>query len=334
MNCIALTPGEPTGIGPDIIIQLAQGGLACPCVVIADKRLLAERARQLALPLQIHDYEPGQAVTALAPAQLLVWHTALAAPAQSGIPNPVNAAYVLQCLQRAVEGCQQRYFTAMVTGPVHKAVINNAGIAFTGHTEYLAELSHTPTVVMMLATPGLRVALATTHLPLAKVSAAITQPLLADILKVLHHDLQQRFGLAQPRVSVCGLNPHAGEAGHLGREEIEVIVPVLTQLRAQGMQLRGPLPADTAFVPGIMQQTDAYLAMYHDQGLPVLKHVGFGKAVNITLGLPFIRTSVDHGTALELAGSGRTDTASLAYAIEIAMEMARHEKSKLRPITK
>lgn len=319
---IAITQGEPAGIGPDILIQATQ--VADPnttWIAIADKELLTARALQLGLPLVIHDYQPGMSAPPVDASHLYVWDTPLVIPCVTGQLNPLNAHYVLACLQRAVQGCLQHQFAALVTGPVQKSVINDAGITFTGHTEFLAELSHSPTVVMMLATPGLRVALVTTHLPLTEVSRHVTPTLLENILRVLHHDLQKHFGIAKPRIVVCGLNPHAGEQGHLGNEENTVITPVLQRLRAEGLDLTGPLPADTAFIPPIMQTTDAYLAMYHDQGLPVLKHVGFGKAVNITLGLPFIRTSVDHGTALDLAGTGRADPNSLRYAIEVAGDM-------------
>lgn len=319
--CLALTAGEPAGIGPDIIIQYAQQQQTIPWVVIADKNLFRERAGHLKLPLQIHDYAATTTATVLPAGHIYILHTPLATPCLPSQLNPDNASYVLRTLQLAVTECMTKRFSGLVTGPVHKAVINDAGIAFTGHTEYLAELTHTDTVVMMLATPGLRVALATTHLPLARVSAAITPTLLENILRVLRQDLQTKFAITQPRIAVCGLNPHAGENGHLGGEEIEIIIPVLTKLRNEGFLLHGPLPADTAFVPAILQQTDAYLAMYHDQGLPVLKYAGFGHAVNITLGLPFIRTSVDHGTALELAGSGRAEINSLVYAIDVAKEM-------------
>ena len=319
--CLVLTAGEPAGIGPDIIIQYAQNHLSIPWLVIADKNLFQERAAQLKLPLHIHEYSVDSTVTLLPAGHIYILHTPLTTRCISGQLNPDNAAYVLRTLHMAVSGCLSGEFSGLVTAPVHKAVMNDAGIHFTGHTEYLAELTHSDTVVMVLATPGLRVALATTHLPLAQVSAAITATLLENILRVLHQDLQTKLGIAQPRIAVCGLNPHAGEAGHLGHEEIEVIIPVLSKLRREGFRLQGPLPADTAFVPAILQQTDAYLAMYHDQGLPVLKYAGFGQAVNITLGLPFIRTSVDHGTALELAGSGKAEINSLVYAIDVANEM-------------
>ncbi len=325
---ITYTPGEPAGIGPDLIIQLAQQPLSAPLVVIADPDLLSERAAHLGLPLEIreHQQENNHSV----PGTLNVLPVRLAQPCDCGHPNPDNAGYVLETLRRAVSGCQSGEFTAMVTGPVHKAVINEAGIAFTGHTEFLAELTHTLQVVMMLATPGLRVALATTHLPLSQVSRAITPARLENTIRILQRDLQNRFGLAQPRILICGLNPHAGEEGHLGKEEIEIIEPVLTALRREGFDLDGPLPADTAFTPPRLEQADAVLAMYHDQGLPVLKYRGFGQAVNITLGLPIIRTSVDHGTALDLAGSGQCHTGSLQMAIDTAVQMAGQVCSKLK----
>jgi 4-hydroxythreonine-4-phosphate dehydrogenase len=248
----------------------------------------------------------------------------LARPATAGHLEPVNAPYVLECLRRAVLGCLQGEFAALVTGPVHKGIINDAGLPFTGHTEFLAALTDTPQVVMLLTAPGLRVALATTHLPLREVADAITQDNLRTTLTILDQDLRRRFGIAQPRISVLGLNPHAGESGHLGREELDVIIPVLQELRKAGLDLTGPLPADTAFDPTRLDQTDVFLAMYHDQGLPVLKHFGFGQAVNVTLGLPIIRTSVDHGTALELAGTGQASTGSLQAAIATAVEMIHH----------
>jgi len=320
---IVYTPGEPAGIGPDLIIQLAHRPLPAPLVVIADPNLLTARAKQMGLPLTLHEYP--QQVSLHTPCHLTILPLALAQPCACGQPNPGNANYVLDTLRRAVSGCQSGEFAAMVTGPVHKAVINEADIAFTGHTEFLAELTHTPQVVMMLATPGLRVALATTHLPLSQISQAITPDLLENIIRILQRDLQNRFGLAQPRILICGLNPHAGEEGCLGREEIEIIEPVLTALRREGFDLDGPLPADTAFTPPRLEQADAVLAMYHDQGLPVLKYRGFGQAVNITLGLPIIRTSVDHGTALDLAGSGQSHTGSLQMAIDTAVQMSRQK---------
>ena len=318
---LALTPGEPAGIGPDLCIQLAQQAQQAELVAIADPQLLLERADALGLPLRLREFSTAKAAQPSMPGELCFVPVSLAQPTQTGRLDPRNAGYVLQTLRRAVEGCRSGEFDALVTGPVHKGVINEAGIPFTGHTEFLADLAATPRVVMMLATEGLRVALATTHLPLAEVSRNITPQLLDEVIRILHHDLQQRFGLTEPRILVCGLNPHAGEGGHLGREEIEVIAPVLERLRVEGMQLFGPLPADTLFTPRYLAEADAVLAMYHDQGLPVLKHMGFGRAVNITLGLPFIRTSVDHGTALELAGSGRAEPGSLQYAIEVAIGM-------------
>jgi 4-hydroxythreonine-4-phosphate dehydrogenase len=325
---LALTPGEPAGIGPDLCIQLAQQPQQAQLVAIADPELLLQRARELGLPLTIRPFEAQQPPTPGTAGELTVLPVELGAPAEAGRLDPRNAGYVLQTLQRAVEGCMAGRFDALVTGPVHKGVINDAGIPFTGHTELLAEKSATQRVVMMLATEGLRVALATTHLPLSEVSRNITRALLNEVIHILHHDLKARFGIAQPRILVCGLNPHAGESGHLGHEEIETIGPLLEQLRGEGMQLFGPLPADTLFTPRYLKEADAVLAMYHDQGLPVLKHMGFGRAVNITLGLPFIRTSVDHGTALELAGSGRAETGSLQYAIEVALEMIAGSKEQ------
>lgn len=319
---LALTPGEPAGIGPDLCIQLAQQPPRAQLVAIADPRLLTERAEQLGLPLRLQTFSAEEPARAVEPGELFITPVSLSRPALAGQLNPDNAGYVLQTLRRAAEGCLQHEFDALVTGPVHKGVINEAGIPFSGHTEFLAELTNTPRVVMMLATPGLRVALATTHLPLAEVSHNITAERLEEIIRILHRELKQRFGLPSPHIMVCGLNPHAGEGGHLGREEIEVIAPVLECLRGEGMQLFGPLPADTLFTPRYLDEADAVLAMYHDQGLPVLKHMGFGRAVNVTLGLPLIRTSVDHGTALDLAGTGKADTGSLNYAIEVAISMA------------
>lgn len=318
---LALTAGEPAGIGPDLCIQLAQQ--SHPAVVVfADPDLLHQRAAQLGLPLRLRMHEDDDAV-AIAAGELSVRPVTLQHTVTPGHLDPVNAHYVLDTLRLAVDGCMREKFSALITGPVHKGVINDAGIPFTGHTEFLAERTGTPRVVMMLATPGLRVALATTHLPLAEVSRAITPTLLREVITILHRDLREKSAIPMPKILVCGLNPHAGEGGHLGREEIDVIEPVLEELRSQGMQLFGPLPADTLFTPRYLREADAVLAMYHDQGLPVLKHMGFGKAVNITLGLPIIRTSVDHGTALDLAGTGNADIGSLRYAIEVAEQMVR-----------
>ncbi|MBZ0106236.1 MAG: 4-hydroxythreonine-4-phosphate dehydrogenase PdxA [Sulfuricella denitrificans] len=326
---IVLTSGEPAGIGPDLCVMLAQQPVPMRVVVLADKTLLASRAKALRLPLALLDYAP-LADQPAPPGALEIIHVPLAAPVQPGKLDPVNSGYVLETLRLAVEGCQNGTFAAMVTAPVHKGVINDAGIPFTGHTEYLAGKTKTSRVVMMLAggapaLPGgvLRVALATTHLPLREVADAITRNSLLEVITILHHDLVSRFGISRPRILVAGLNPHAGEGGHLGREEIEVISPVLETLRVQGMDLRGPLPADTLFTPRMLAGCDCVLAMYHDQGLPVLKHVSFGGGVNVTLGLPIIRTSVDHGTALDLAGSGKADPGSLLAALEMAGTMVQ-----------
>lgn len=304
---IALTPGEPAGIGPDLIIKIAQQKLAAPIVVIADPDLLQERAHQLQLPF---------------PVGLEIIAVKLTHKSIPGCLDPVNANYVIETLTLAAQGCLKGEFSALVTGPVHKGIINEAGISFSGHTEFFAELSNTSHVVMMLVADKLRVALATTHLPLRKVADAITPELLTKTLKILHEQLQHNFSISRPKILVCGLNPHAGENGHLGREEIDIIIPVLEELRAAGMNVIGPLSADTIF----LSPADAILAMYHDQGLPVLKQVGFHHAVNITLGLPFIRTSVDHGTALELAGTGKADASSLHAAIEMAITLSKNRK--------
>ena len=315
---LALTPGEPAGIGPDLAISLAAPH-DYDLVIIADPALLRVRAQTLGRSFHAQPWlgEGGDQVGRYVLAQ-----TCTTTPV-AGQLNPANSGYVLDCLKRAVRGCQRLEFDALVTGPVHKGVINDAGFAFTGHTEFLAAESGTPQVVMMLATHDLRVALATTHLPLADVPQAITRDHLEGVLRILYADLVQKFGIAQPRIRVCGLNPHAGESGHLGREELDVIEPVLNKLRTEGFLLEGPVPADTAFLPPSLTQTDAILAMYHDQGLPVLKHHDFAHAINITLGLPFVRTSVDHGTALELAGTGRADGTSLEAALAFARRLCR-----------
>lgn len=326
---LALTPGEPAGIGPDLCVQLAQEDLPVELVAVADPELLAQRARQLGLPLNISNVDTSQAPSAHRAGQLKVLPVALQASVNPGELNPANSSYVLNTLDEALEGCLQGRFHGLLTGPVHKSVINEAGIHFTGHTEYLAQGSG-GYPVMMLATEGLRVALATTHLPLSKVPEAITTDSLSTVLEVLHQDLEKRLGISNPNILVCGLNPHAGENGHLGREEQEVIIPVLNKYRERGWRLQGPLPADTLFIPDRLAKADAVLAMYHDQGLPVLKHMGFGQAVNITLGLPIIRTSVDHGTALQLAGSGQARTDSLRYALQVAVEMMEHSECKNR----
>ena len=322
---LVITPGEPAGIGPDLVLRLALQPPREACVVVASRDVLQARAGQLGIQVKLHDYESGTPLSCNS-GELHVWDVAPGAAVHPGKLNPANADYVLQTLRVATESCLAGQFAALVTGPVHKGVINQAGYPFSGHTEYLAELSRSGQPVMMLTTTGLRVALATTHLPLREVSDAITPELIEKCLRILHDALHRLYGISTPRISVCGLNPHAGEDGHLGREEIDIINPVLNMLRREGMHLTGPLPADTAFTPDKMHHTDAYLAMYHDQGLAVLKHVGFGKAVNITLGLPFVRTSVDHGTALELAGTGRIDDSSLRAAIDTAAMLAQQSQ--------
>lgn len=313
-KALALTPGEPAGIGPDLVVQLAQQELLHDCIIIADPVLLIERAMELGLPLNI--------VEAQAPCEQLgtvrVHPIHRAEPCLPGVLNSANAQYVVDTLMEAGQGALEGRYSGIVTAPVHKGIINDSGIKFSGHTELFADICGGITPVMMLATEGLRVALVTTHLPLRDIADAITAELIHEIITLLHHDLVHRFGIADPRIYVCGLNPHAGEGGHLGHEEIEIIEPALDKLRAQGITLIGPLPADTLFTPKYLDQADAVLAMYHDQGLPVLKHVGFGQAANITLGLPIIRTSVDHGTATDLAGTGKADMGSLKEALKQA----------------
>ncbi|TGD72473.1 4-hydroxythreonine-4-phosphate dehydrogenase PdxA [Mangrovimicrobium sediminis] len=319
---IAITPGEPAGIGPDLVAAIAQRPREVELVAVCDPQLLRERAALLGLPLDILPYDPAAPPQPHRPGQLPVCPLQLAAPALPGELDPANAAYVVDTLLRATDGCLSGEFAALVTAPVQKSVINDAGIAFSGHTELLAQRTGTPRVVMMLAAGELRVALATTHLPLRAVADAITGELLEQTLGILHRDLREKFAIAEPRIAVLGLNPHAGEGGHLGREELDVIIPTLQRLRAAGMQLEGPLPADTAFNPRVLDNCDAVFAMYHDQGLPVLKYAGFGSAVNVTLGLPILRTSVDHGTALDLAGTGAADPGSLEAALSLAARLA------------
>ena len=320
---IAVTSGEPAGIGPELCLKLADWSGAGHPVVLGDRDLLAERAAALGWSITLRDYMPGQSAAA---GHLDVLHLPLAKPAQAGLLDPANGPYVLKLLDRALLGCQRGEFAAIATAPVHKGVINQAGMAFTGHTEYLAEKTGTPLVVMMLAgdTPRgpLRVALATTHLPLKDVPATITADLLERILRILDHDLRRKYGIAAPRILVTGLNPHAGEGGYLGREEIDIIEPLLEKLRHEGMQLSGPHPADTLFTPPVLAGGDAVLAMYHDQGLTALKYATFGNGINVTLGLPIIRTSVDHGTALTLAGTGQANPGSLFAAVTEAARMA------------
>ena len=319
---IALTAGEPAGIGADLCIQLVQEILpACELVILADPELLQQRAKQLNLPLTLHHFDPSKPKTMLPRGHLTILPVSLKSPVEAGVLNHENSQYVLELLDLATQGCLSKTFAAMVTAPVHKGVINEAGFAFTGHTEYIAEKTGGHPL-MMLATEGLRVALVTTHLPLSEVSKAITKETLEKVIRILNHDLKTKFHLKQPKILVCGLNPHAGENGYLGREEIDIINPILEKLRTEGMVLQGALPADTLFTPKYLHNTDAVLAMYHDQGLPVLKYKGFGNAVNITLGLPIIRTSVDHGTALDLAGTGKADLGSLQYALQTAITMS------------
>jgi len=318
---IAITPGEPAGIGPDLLVQLAaKMPMTDDYVVIADPTVLQERAKLLGIPLQISVYQ--QDTHTHNSNSLTVLPITCPTSVVAGGLNSQNSNYVLETIKRATLGCVENEFSAVVTAPLHKGIINDAGIPFTGHTEYLAELTNTELPVMMLATEGLRVALATTHLPLSEVSAAITPKGLTDVIQILHDDLEKKFGINNPHILICGLNPHAGEGGHLGMEEINIIEPVLHSLRKKGMNLTGSLPADTLFTPRYLKSADAVLAMYHDQGLPVLKHIGFGNAINITLGLPIIRTSVDHGTALDLAGTGKAETSSLEAALKAAKELS------------
>jgi 4-hydroxythreonine-4-phosphate dehydrogenase len=321
---LALTPGEPAGIGPELVAKLAGRALPARIVVVADHDLLAERARQIGRACDLPRWRPDGVGDS---APLCVLHVPLRAPAVAGKLDPRNSAYVLETLERAIDGCLDATFDGMVTGPVHKGVINAAGIAFTGHTEMLAERCGRSRVVMMLAGGGMRVALATTHLALKDVPARLTRESLEETLRILEQDLRRHWAIAQPRIAVAGLNPHAGESGYLGREEIEIIAPVLERLRAEGYSLEGPLPADTLFTPARLQHFDAVLSMYHDQGLPVLKYASFGRGINVTLGLPIVRTSVDHGTALDLAGTGRADESSLLEAIQAAAIMAANAQA-------
>lgn len=318
---IAITAGEPAGIGAELIVRLAQAPSACERVVIADPDLIREAAAALDLPVELRPCAPAQPAAPQDAGVLHVLAVPREVPSQFGCLDVRNAAYVCETLARAAEGAERGAFAALVTAPVQKSVLLDAGFDFTGHTEFFAKRVGAE-VVMMLLAGTLRVALATTHLPLRAVADAIQHDSLEQTIRILHRDLVRRFGIAAPRILVLGLNPHAGESGHLGREEIEIISPVLESLRAEGLDLRGPLPADTGFLPRELARVDAVLAMYHDQGLPVLKHAGFGHAVNVTLGLPYIRTSVDHGTALDLAGRGLADAGSLQAALALAEQMA------------
>jgi 4-hydroxythreonine-4-phosphate dehydrogenase len=326
---LALTPGEPSGVGPDILINLVQQGCDHELVAYADPAMLQARAAQLGIALKLRP--PSNPPQPLKPNELAYVAVELAEPATPGTLNKANARYVLNSLDAAIAACQSKFCHGMVTGPVQKSIINEAGVAFSGHTEYLAERTATPQVVMMLATTELRVALATTHLPLRDVADSITQSMLRRVLTILLDDLQHKFNIPAPTVLVCGLNPHAGEGGHLGHEEIEIITPVCDEFRTRGVKLVGPLPADTLFTSKYLDHADAVLAMYHDQGLPVLKYLGFGRAANITLGLPIIRTSVDHGTALDLAGTGSADSGSLLTAIHVAATMALQTNNAVTP---
>lgn len=329
---IAITSGEPAGIGLDLCVLLAYQAIAAEIIIVADPNALTARAEQLGIAIRTHAFDknkvaeahPGNGNITLIPIKT-------SDEVIAGQLNPSNSGYVIEMLSTAMDGCLSGIFDAMVTAPVHKGIINQAGIAFTGHTEFLAERSDTAQVVMMLVGGGMRVALATTHLPLTKISTAITKEMLTKTIRILHTDLVNKFGIQQPRIMVAGLNPHAGEGGYLGDEEIKTITPVLDQLRNEGLDLIGPLPADTMFSQKNIAQADAFLAMYHDQGLAVLKHASFGEGVNVTLGLPFIRTSVDHGTALDLAGKGNVEIGSLLAAIQLAIDLANTKKTHQSP---
>jgi len=323
---IVITAGEPAGIGPDLCVQLAQYQQHCEIIVIADPELLKHRSNTLGLSIKLECFDSNKPAKPSKKNSLKYLPIELATSVQPGILNKNNSPYVLASLQKALKGCLSKQFDAVVTAPVHKSIINDAGVAFTGHTEFFADGAGVEQVVMMLTTPQLSVALATTHLPLNKVSEAITQKLLTRVIKIINTSLQKQAGILHPRIAVCGLNPHAGEDGHLGREEIDIISPVIESLSKQGVDLSGPWPADTIFVAEKLASYDVVLAMYHDQGLPVLKYQGFGKAVNVTLGLPFIRTSVDHGTALDLAGTGKANSGSLQAAVDMAIDMAKRKK--------
>jgi len=323
---VAITPGEPAGIGPDLVIAIAQQSWPVQLVVVASKALVEQRAKQLNLPVTLIDYDANVEATPQAKNTLTIVDIPLAQPTIAGTLDTNNGAYVVETLKMASDKNMSGEFDAIVTGPVHKELINKAGVPFSGHTEYFANQANCSDVVMMLATKGLRVALVTTHIPLAYVAKAITSERLQKVTRILHQDLKSKFGIESPKIYACGINPHAGEGGHLGREEIEVMEPAFAQLREEGINIIGPLPADTIFQEKYLEDADAILSMYHDQGLPVLKYKGFGSSVNITLGLPFIRTSVDHGTALELAGTGKADSGSMIEAINSAINLANSSK--------
>jgi len=324
MQRLALTPGEPAGIGPDIVVKAAQKGFKAQLIAIADPALLIARARQLGQNLTVSTWEPSLPFQPHRPNHLWVLPSPTTADVKAGQLDRDNATYVINTLRVAAQGCIDGTFDGMVTGPIQKSIINDAGIAFSGHTEFLQQLAGIPKVVMMLASSKLRVALVTTHLPLRKVADEITESNLRQSLEILHRDLKRRFAIEHPHILIAGLNPHAGEGGHLGTEELDIIEPVIAQLKQQGMSLEGPLPADTLFTEKYLARADAVLAMYHDQGLPVLKNISFGDSVNLTLGLPFVRTSVDHGTALGIAGTGEANEQSLITAINMATDLARN----------
>ena len=322
---LALTAGDPAGIGPDLLIQLAQQKQLAELVIIADPEVMLQRAKLLNIPLILRDYQPKQTPVINSINELTILPINCPEKVIAGKLNSANSHYVLATLERAAQGCLDKEFAAIVTAPLHKGIINDAGVNFTGHTEFFAEKTKAKLPVMMLVADKLRVALATTHLPVSEVSNAITEASLSEVLEIMDHDLRRKFGIQNPHILVCGLNPHAGESGHMGMEEINIIEPTLHKLKSKGMNITGPLPADTLFTPRHLNNADAVLAMFHDQGLPVLKYAGFGHAVNITLGLPIIRTSVDHGTALDLAGTGKAEIGSLIAAIDCALEIVKHQ---------
>jgi 4-hydroxythreonine-4-phosphate dehydrogenase len=318
---ILITPGEPAGIGPDVVIQTAAIAHAAELIVVGSPDLLRERAQQLDIPLSLEIIDWSQPASAQEAHKLKIFPVELSAACVPGVLNVANAKYVIHTLELAALFCLHKKAEALVTGPVQKSIINAAQIPFTGHTEFLAAACHVDTALMLFVVDKLKIALMTTHIPLAQVPAAITKEKLDKTLRTLHMEMQNRFHLQRPKIFICGLNPHAGESGNLGREELEIMTPVIDKLRAEGMDLRGPLPADTAFTGNNLTSADVILAMYHDQALPVVKHIGFDHAVNVTLGLPIIRTSVDHGTALGLAGTGKADAGSLEAAIQLAVEL-------------
>ena len=323
---MVVTPGEPAGVGPDLTLHLSQQSWPVELIVVADQNLLADRAKQLGVSVMLKTYDAMAEPRPSPAGELIVEPVAMSKPARAGLLDPGNAPYVIATLTRACSGCQADEFAAMITGPVHKGVINQGGIEFTGHTEWLAQQTGTAQPVMLLVAEEMRVALATTHIPLAEVPARIQPELIESVCQTLHHGLERQFAIDNPRIAVLGLNPHAGEGGHLGLEDAELIAPALERLRENGMDIVGPIAADTAFVPERLQGFAAVLAMYHDQGLPVLKYAGFGRSVNVTLGLPIIRTSVDHGTALDRAGTGEADAGSLVAAIHLAISMSERAR--------